>query len=90
MRVGTDVGCRREQEVLMTGTMANRTSSSRRGLRPAGDPSPEKEITGIGNTKCLNFSKENNVINVNLCNVDAVNNQRVYIYIYIYIYLYIT
>lgn len=40
--VCTDVGCSLEQEVLMTETMAHRTTSSRRGLRRPDDPSPAR------------------------------------------------
>lgn len=40
----TDVGCILEQEVLMTGTMADKTTSSTRGLGVPDDPSPEEQL----------------------------------------------
>lgn len=45
----TDIGCSLEHEVLMTGTTADRTASSTRGLRRPDDPSPVKyEAAGPG------------------------------------------
>lgn len=41
--ISANVGCSLEQEVLMTGTMADRTASSIRALRAPGDASPEKQ-----------------------------------------------